>query len=271
MIKQMEREKIDMIIKQQLIKDTPYKYGRGNRGKKVTIHQTGNYNKGANAQAHANLQSRGNTRNASWHWQVDDKQAIQSFTHDFQLWHAGDGKGMGNLQTIGIEVCVNKDGNYRQTIENLIELLHYLKINPRDIYTHQTWSGKKCPSDILKGREGLDMKYIKDQLRTYNTRNNTKSPETEFSVVSRLVKETLAGKHGNGEDRKKSLGSYYRAVQNEINRRLNKSSKTNHQRMIDMLVKEVEQGKHGNGNQRKKSLGKHYREVQNIINKKYRR
>ena len=38
-------------------------------------------------------------------------------------------------------------------------------------------------------------------------------------TVSQLADEVLAGKHGNGTARKKSLGSHYAAVQAEVNRR----------------------------------------------------
>ena len=57
-------------------------YGKGNPKKYITVHQTGNTDKGANAQVHANLQSRLNPRQASWHYQVDDKVVIQSFEDD---------------------------------------------------------------------------------------------------------------------------------------------------------------------------------------------
>ena len=66
-------------IKKQLISSTRFHNGKNNPRKFITLHMTGNRSVGADAQAHANLQSNGNTRDASWHWQVDDKQAIQSF------------------------------------------------------------------------------------------------------------------------------------------------------------------------------------------------
>ena len=75
------------LVSQQVINSKTY---GGKNGKKfITVHQTGNTSRGANAQAHANLQSRNNVRSASWHWQVDDEDAIQSFPHDAQCWHAG--------------------------------------------------------------------------------------------------------------------------------------------------------------------------------------
>lgn len=64
-------------------------YGNNNGKKTITIHQTGNTNKGADAVAHAKIQLNGNPRSASWHYQVDNVQIIQSFEDDAQCWHAG--------------------------------------------------------------------------------------------------------------------------------------------------------------------------------------
>jgi len=50
------------------------------------------------------------------------------------------------------------------------------------------------------------------------------APTTSNKTIEQLVAETLAGKHGNGDARKKSLGANYAAVQAEINRRSNKSA-----------------------------------------------
>ena len=45
-------------IRKQLIADTSMKFGRSNPKRFLTIHETGNTSRGANAAAHANLQSR---------------------------------------------------------------------------------------------------------------------------------------------------------------------------------------------------------------------
>ena len=81
-------------------------YGRGNKKKYLTIHQTGNTSERANAMAHHNLQARGGV-GYGWHWQVDDEMAIQTHDHDFKIWNAGDGRGKGNTESISIEICVN--------------------------------------------------------------------------------------------------------------------------------------------------------------------
>src|SRR5699024_2782659 len=147
-------------IKKQLISSRAITSGNGNAKKYITIHQTANTSKGANAQAHANLQSNGNSRSAAWHWQVDDKQAIQSFTHDFSLYHCGDGGGSGNRNSIGIEICVNGDGDYVQAVKNAAALTRKImaeeNIPLSRVVQHNHWSGKNCPAGLRAGKRGLN-------------------------------------------------------------------------------------------------------------------
>ena len=82
-------------------------------------------------------------------------------------------------------------------------------------------------------------------------------------TVSQLADEVLAGKHGNGDARKRSLGSQYAAVQAEVNRRA--GSKT-----VSQLADEVLAGKHGTGDARKRSLGSQYAAVQAEVNRRLR-
>jgi N-acetylmuramoyl-L-alanine amidase len=88
----------------------------------LTIHTTGNTAKGANALAHAKPQYKGNSRTASLHYQVDEKEIYQSILTNEVAWHAGDGRGTGNMQSIGIELCVNVDGDFEKTKQNAIWL-----------------------------------------------------------------------------------------------------------------------------------------------------
>ena len=57
-----------MIVPERLAKRVTY--GGTNQKKYITIHQTGNTSKGADAGAHARLQANGNSRQASWHYTV---------------------------------------------------------------------------------------------------------------------------------------------------------------------------------------------------------
>ena len=256
-----------MRIKKQLIKDTKYKYGKNNKKKYITIHQTDNWDRGANAQVHANLQSRVNPRKASWHWQVDDIQAIQSFTHDFQLWHCSDGRGNGNLNSIGMEMCLNRDGNYNQTLKNGAKLASIImkkeNISLSNVVQHNNWSGKNCPSQIRRNKNNLSWYDFKDMIEKEMNNTNIVTPT---KTIEQLVIDTIAGKYGNGSERKRKLGKNYNAVQREIDRMYNSKPIKKPTKTIDKLVEETILGYHGNGAERKKSLGKNYQEVQKKIN-----
>lgn len=134
-------------------------YNGKNKVNYITVHQTGNTSKGANAKVHANLQSNGNARSASWHYQVDDKEAYQSFEDDAQCWHAGDGQGPGNTQSVAVEICINSDGNYKKSVQNGAELVkqlldkHNLSIDK--VKQHADWSNKNCPAQIRGGKDGI--------------------------------------------------------------------------------------------------------------------
>lgn len=86
-----------------------------------------------------------------------------------------------------------------------------------------------------------------------------------FKPVSEIAKEVLAGKWGNGADRKNKLtdaGYNYNEVQAAVNS-LNKKS-------VTTIAKEVIAGKWGNGSDRKKRLesaGYNYNEVQKEVNR----
>ena len=83
---------------------------------------------------------------------------------------------------------------------------------------------------------------------------------TAGKSIDQLVQETIAGKYGNGDQRKAALGNQYEAVMAVINGKATASQKS-----VDELAQEVIQGKHGNGEARKKSLGSQYDAVQKRV------
>ena len=89
---------------------------------------------------------------------------------------------------------------------------------------------------------------------------NQSTPSTSGKSIDQLVQETLAGKYGNGEQRKAALGSQYQAVMERINGKTSSPQKTDEE-----LAKEVLAGKHGNGEDRKRSLGSRYPAVQKRV------
>lgn len=145
-----------VVIKQQLVQRTDRISPGKNSIDYITIHETANTRIGANAQAHANLQSNGNPREASWHYQVDDQQIIQSFTDTTICWHAVN----GNRQSIGIEICVNSDGDFSQAVNNAVMLVKTLMVcyhlDESRVVQHHFWTGKDCPYFLRTGTKGIN-------------------------------------------------------------------------------------------------------------------
>lgn len=177
--------------------------------KYITIHETGNSNKGANANAHARLQYNGNSRQASWHFQVDDKEIWQSLPTNEVGWHAGDGRGPGNMSSIAIEICVNSDGNFAKARANAAWLAAKLmkdhKIPIKNVVQHHKWSGKNCPQKIRAG--GLWNSFIKQVEGEYKKMTAPKSEPGRTSTGSakyRVVAGSFAEKK-NAEAQVKKL------------------------------------------------------------------
>lgn len=125
--------------------------GRANPCRYITIHETGNYAKGANGTAHG-AYLRGDTANSapvSWHYTVDDGEIVRHIPDGEDAYHAGDGRGDGNRNSIGIEICVNLDGDFEQALQNAAELVAYLmekhQITIDKVVQHHRWNGKNCP------------------------------------------------------------------------------------------------------------------------------
>lgn len=144
-------------IRQQLT-NTPNQYQGTNTRRYITLHQTGNTDPTATAAAHANLQTRGNSRTASWHYTVDDREIVQSLHDTVPAWHAG--TAVGNWNSIGIEMCVNQGSNYLATLQNAAWLVRTLmtrhNIALSHVVQHHHWSRKDCPDQLRAGTMGVN-------------------------------------------------------------------------------------------------------------------
>jgi len=123
--------------------------------KYIVIHDTGNSSKGANADAHFNYFNGGN-RNSSADFFVDDKKILQINDYKkFCTWQVGDGKGkygITNQNSIGIEICINADGDYDKAFKKAVELTKYLMkelgIPKERVIRHYDASRKNCPASM---------------------------------------------------------------------------------------------------------------------------
>ncbi len=141
----------------------------------LTVHETANTTNGANAEMHrVFLVNGGGPDSVSFHFVVDDHEAVQLLPLDEIGWHAGDGcddypdgvgtDDIGCFASVAIETCVNADGDWPKTVKNLQELMAQIiqgdkRIDFGDgrakglfshtrIAQHNAWSGKDCPHKI---------------------------------------------------------------------------------------------------------------------------
>lgn len=118
----------------------------------IVIHNTANDASAENEIKY--MQS--NSAYTSFHFAVDDKEAVQGVDTWRNAWHAGDGsEGPGNRKGIAIEICYSKSGGSRFTKaeQNAAELAAKLLIDfgwdISHIKKHQDFSGKYCPHRTL--------------------------------------------------------------------------------------------------------------------------
>ncbi|CCJ33083.1 N-acetylmuramoyl-L-alanine amidase [Caloramator australicus] len=190
-----------MNIEKKLIK---YNFSSRN-GKKIeyiVIHDTNNKGKGADAEAHFRYFNGGN-RNASAHYFVDDKKILQLIDDKYAAWHVGDGRGrfgITNQNSIGIEICVNADGDYNKALANAIELTRYLmkkyNIPLERVVRHYDASRKLCPASMSANnwakwqwfKEQLEKKQTKKGQVLANVLNIRVGAGTQFKVVGQYKK-----------------------------------------------------------------------------------
>ena len=142
-----------------------YNYVKGRGSSKIeyiVVHDTGNTKATANAENHYKYFNGGN-RNASAHYFVDSEQILRLVRDEDTAWHCGDTQkylnGGGSLKgkvknsnSIGIEICINSDGDYNRTIAKTQALIVMLmkKYNiPLDrVVRHHDVTGKLCPGTM---------------------------------------------------------------------------------------------------------------------------
>jgi N-acetylmuramoyl-L-alanine amidase CwlA len=179
------------IIKKQIA------YNRSKRNsaiKYIVIHDTGNKSKGANASSHFNFFNSGD-RQSSADFFVDSEQIIQINDYKkYYTYQCGDGRGkygITNTNSIGIEICVNSDGDYQKAYRKAIELTKYLmkelNIPIQRVVRHYDASRKNCPASmsgnnwelwndlkkLLSESEGLTVAQYKELKKEIDTLKQT--------------------------------------------------------------------------------------------------
>ena len=159
-----------MLPIQKMIIKYNYSSRNGRKIEYIVIHDTGNTGKGADVNAHFNFFN-GADRQSSADYFVDD-HSIGQFVEDWNYsWHCGDGKGrygISNSNSIGIEICINSDGNYVQAVKNTVELVRFLmnkyNIDINHVVRHYDASRKSCPDQIIRGVGGITWDKFKQMV-----------------------------------------------------------------------------------------------------------
>ena len=105
-----------------------------------------------------------------------------------------------------------------------------------------------------------------------NQKLNGNTSSSNKKSIDTIADEVIAGKWGNGNDRKTNLenaGYNYQEVQNKVNEKLGVS--TSNKKSNETIANEVIQGLWGNGQERKDRLtqaGYDYNAIQKIVNQK---
>lgn len=170
-----------------------------------------------------------------------------------------------NCKSITIEISDNDNSWYVNdtTLNAVIKLVADIAkrrdlgilVPGKNLTWHSMFTSTTCPGDYLRSK----MQYIADEANKINNPEPIKEKTTE-----ELAQEVIAGKYGNGEDRKNALGDRYAEVQARVNEILAPVPEPS----IDILdlVRKTIRGDFGNGEDRINALGSNYDEVQRQVN-----
>ncbi len=151
----------------------------------ITIHNTAN---DASAMSEISYMI-GNNNKTSFHIAIDNERIVQGIEFNRNAWHAGDGKGKGNMKTIGIEICYSKTGGERfnqaekLTAEYVAYLLKQYGWGIDKVYKHQDWNNKNCPHRTLDLGWQRFINMVQEYLKgTTEINNNVKNDGSDIEM-----------------------------------------------------------------------------------------
>lgn len=156
-----------MQINEMLLTNKKARPGTRITPKGLVIHWTANEGHGANAAANRNYFNTPTTE-ASAHYIVDDKQIVRCLPENEMVYHVGAKQykpealaklsSYPNNCTIGIEMCVNQDGDfnamYRLTVELAADILKRYAWGINKLWRHYDITGKNCPAYFVSDDHG---------------------------------------------------------------------------------------------------------------------
>lgn len=186
-------------------------YPDKNNPKYIVIHETDNTDKGADAERHAKAAQNGNIN--SVHFYVDDHSIYQCLKYTDGAYAVGTSygtplvAGVTNRNSINIEICVNKDGDYEKARENAIWLTKYVMkatgIKADKVIRHYDAKKKWCPRKMM---DNPDLWTDFKKKITETAESSKKFEVGDYNDYVIITKECPIRK-GRGKKYKK-IGSY---------------------------------------------------------------
>lgn len=159
---------------------------------RIVIHNTANDAPAENEIAYMHR----NNMETSFHFAVDDKEAVQGIELNRNAWHAGDGNGKGNREGIAIEICYSKSGGQRfeaaqkNAAELTAKLLKDYGWGIDRVTKHEDYANKHCPHRTLDDY-GWDyfLNLVKKYLTTPAISKPAPAPSKPKSNINTAVLE----------------------------------------------------------------------------------
>lgn len=138
-----------------------------------------------------------NNSEVSFHYAVDDLEAVQAVPENRNTWNAGDGNGKGNREGISVEICYSKSGGTRflraeqNAAELIASILERYGWGIDKVTKHQDYSGKYCPHRTLDmgWQRFLDMVESCLTPLTLDTKSKDMKPGELYQVLARTKAE----------------------------------------------------------------------------------
>ena len=156
--------------------------------------------------------------------------------------YAMNDKVYATLITLCTDICRRNGKKKLLWFADKNKSLNYIPAADEMVLTvHRWFANKSCPGDWLYSRLGdVAAKVTANLSSTASTTTSSTS-----KTIEELAKEVIAGKWGNGEDRKQRLtaaGYNYSLIQAKVNELMGAKT-TVSSKSIDELAQEVIQGK----------------------------